>query len=118
MQAPVGSVDEKKRLPTRKTVARVGVSLHFHQLFLLEIFIDKQYKAVGKAAEVKVTQGSYPGWFEMVDHTINPVTLKVSLTLLTTDDKCTRHATLALAACYQLVQSILQIGFALAKKVG
>ena len=32
------------------------------------------------------------------------------------DDKCTRHATLV--ACYQLVQSTLKIGFALAKKVG
>ena len=29
---------------------------------------------------------------------------------------CTRHATLA--ACYQLAQSVLKIGFALAKKVG
>ena len=35
---------------------------------------------------------------------------------LTTDDECTRHATLA--ACYQLVQSVLKIGFVLAKKVG
>ena len=35
---------------------------------------------------------------------------------LTTDDECTRHETLA--ACYQLAQSILKIGFALAKKVG
>ena len=35
---------------------------------------------------------------------------------LTTDDECTRHATLA--ARYQLAQSILKIGFALAKKVG
>ena len=35
---------------------------------------------------------------------------------LTTDDECTCHATLA--ARYQLVQSILKIGFALAKKVG
>ena len=35
---------------------------------------------------------------------------------LTTDDECTRHATLA--ARYQLVQSVLKIGFALAKKVG
>ena len=34
---------------------------------------------------------------------------------LTTDDEYTRHATLA--ACYQLVQSVLKIGFALAKKV-
>ena len=35
---------------------------------------------------------------------------------LTTDDKCTRHATLA--ARHQLAQSVLKIGFALAKKVG
>ena len=35
---------------------------------------------------------------------------------LTTDDACTHHATLS--ACYQLVQSVLKIGFALAKKVG
>ena len=35
---------------------------------------------------------------------------------LTTDDECTRHATLA--TCYQLAQSILKIGFALAKKAG
>ena len=34
----------------------------------------------------------------------------------TIDDECTRHATLA--ACYQLAQSVLKIGFALAKKVG
>ena len=40
-------------------------------------------------------------------HVINP---------LTTDDECTRHATLGV--CYQLAQSILNIGFALAKKVG
>ena len=33
----------------------------------------------------------------------------------TTDDKCTCHATLA--ACNQLVQSVLKIGFALAKKL-
>ena len=31
---------------------------------------------------------------------------------LTTDDECTRHAT----GCYQLAQSILKIGFALAKR--
>ena len=35
---------------------------------------------------------------------------------LTTDDECTRPETLA--ACYQLVQSVLKIGFALAKKAG
>ena len=34
---------------------------------------------------------------------------------LTSDDKCTCHATFA---CYQLVQSILKIGFVLAKKAG
>ena len=34
---------------------------------------------------------------------------------LTTDDECTRHENLA--ACYQLVQSVLKIGFALAKMV-
>ena len=33
---------------------------------------------------------------------------------LTTDDECTRHA--SLAACYQLAQSVLKIGFALAKR--
>ena len=35
---------------------------------------------------------------------------------LTTDDECTLHATLA--ACYQLAQSVLKVGFALAKKAG
>ena len=35
---------------------------------------------------------------------------------LTTDDECTCYATLA--ACHQLVQSILKINFVLAKKVG
>jgi len=35
---------------------------------------------------------------------------------LTTDDECTRHATLA--THYQLAQSILKIGLALAKKAG
>ena len=39
-----------------------------------------------------------------------------SINPLTTDDECTRHATLA--ARYQLAQSILKIGFALAKKAG
>ena len=34
---------------------------------------------------------------------------------LITDDECTRHETLA--AHYQLAQSVLKIGFALAKKV-
>ena len=34
----------------------------------------------------------------------------------TTDDKCTHHATLA--AYYQLSQSLLKIGFVLAKRVG
>ena len=34
----------------------------------------------------------------------------------TTDDECTRHATLATP--YQLAQSVLKIGFALPKKVG
>ena len=33
---------------------------------------------------------------------------------LTTDDECTRHATLV--ACYQLAQSVLKTGFVLAKK--
>ena len=36
--------------------------------------------------------------------------------LLTTDDAIWRRLTLA--ACYQLAQSILKIGFALAKKAG
>ena len=31
-------------------------------------------------------------------------------------DECARHETLA--ACYQLAQSVLKIGFALPKKVG
>ena len=35
---------------------------------------------------------------------------------LTTDDECTCHETLA--ACYHLAQSVLKIGFALAKKAG
>ena len=34
---------------------------------------------------------------------------------LTTDDEYTHHATLA--ACYQLAQSVLKIGFALTKRV-
>ena len=38
------------------------------------------------------------------------------ITPLTTDDECTHHA--SLAACYQLAQSVLKIGFSLAKKVG
>ena len=33
-----------------------------------------------------------------------------------TDDECTRHATLT--ACYQLAQSVLKIGSALAERVG
>ena len=33
-----------------------------------------------------------------------------------TNDECTRHATLA--ACYQLAESVLKIGFTLAKKGG
>ena len=40
----------------------------------------------------------------------------VSYPALTTDDKCTHHATLA--TCYHLAKSALKISFALAKKVG
>ena len=47
------SADEKKRVPTGKTIARGN--LGFHCSFLLEIFIDKQSKAVGKGAEIKAT---------------------------------------------------------------
>ena len=47
---------------------------------------------------------------------LRPVKYFYTKYLLTTDDECTRHATLA--ACYQLAQSVLKIGFALAKKVG
>ena len=43
----------------------------------------------------------------LMENTVNP---------LTTDDKCTCHATLA--ACYQLAQSVLKIGFAIANKGG
>ena len=42
----------------------------------------------------------------------------VQLNPLTTYDECTHHATLAACYVYQLAQSILKIGFALAKKVG
>ena len=42
--------------------------------------------------------------------------LTCSMNPLTTDDEYTCHATLA--ACYQLAQSVLKIGFALAKKAG
>ena len=42
--------------------------------------------------------------------------LLININPLTTDDECTCHATLA--ACYQLAQSDLKIGFTLAKKVG
>ena len=54
------SADEK-RLPTSKTIARgnlVGLPLHFRLLFLLEILIDKQHKAVCKGTEIKATQVS------------------------------------------------------------
>ena len=39
----------------------------------------------------------------------------IALNPLTTDDKCIHHPTLA--TCYQLAQSVLKVGFALAKKV-
>ena len=55
------SADEIKRLPTSKTIARGnlhGLPLCFRLLLLLEIFIDKQCKAVGKDAETKATQVS------------------------------------------------------------
>ena len=48
--------------------------------------------------------------------TANKNFLLLTFNPLTTDDECTRHETLA--ACYQLAQSVLKIGFALAKKVG
>ena len=41
---------------------------------------------------------------------------EIVLNPITTDDKCTHHATLA--TCYQLAQFVLKIGFALAKKDG
>ena len=44
------------------------------------------------------------------------LTTGITCSPLTTDDECTCHATLA--AYYQLAQSILKIGFVLAKKVG
>ena len=50
---------------------------------------------------------------------VEPIFVPHSVVLanpLTTGDECTRHETLA--ACYQLAQSVLRIGFALAKKVG
>ena len=42
------SVEQKKRLPTSKTIA--GGNLAFHCIYIysvLEVFIDKQCKAVG-----------------------------------------------------------------------
>ena len=45
-----------------------------------------------------------------------PVLLGYSFNPLTTNDECTSHP--ILAACYQLVQSILEIGSVLAEGVG
>ena len=48
------SADEIKRLPTSKTIARGNLGFHcasVRLLFLLEIFIDKQRKAVGPGNE-------------------------------------------------------------------
>ena len=59
MRTPVESVDEKGlhvHVPTGKTITRSN--LGFHLPFLLEIFIDKQYKAVGQGAEIKATHAS------------------------------------------------------------
>ena len=38
-------IEEKKRLPTSKTITRV--LLHFHLPFLMEIFNDEHCKTVG-----------------------------------------------------------------------
>ena len=48
------SADEKKRLPTNKTIARGNWGFHCtsNLAFLLEIFIDKQHKAVGQSTEI------------------------------------------------------------------
>ena len=43
---PVESVDEKKRLSSQE-VTWGSIALQFRLPFLLEIFIDKQHKAVG-----------------------------------------------------------------------
>ena len=51
--------------------------MYFRLPILLEIFIDKQRKAVGQGAEIKATQVS--GW--ILTSTIDHVTLKVSLAL-------------------------------------
>ena len=51
-------VDEKKQLPTGKTITRGNLGFHCASVcsFCLEIFIDKQLKAVGNGTEIKAAQ--------------------------------------------------------------
>ena len=54
---------------------------------------------------------------ELKQHTFGHNNISVfTVTPLTIDDKCTNHATLAV--CYQLAQTVLKIGFVLAKEDG
>ena len=53
VRASMELADEKKRLPTGKKPP-----LCFRLLFLLDIFIDKGCKDVGKGTEIKATQVS------------------------------------------------------------
>ena len=62
----------------------VLLSVHFRLAFLrflLEIFIDKQHKAVGQSTKTKATQASLLGWLHVTylqHHAIDHVALKVS----------------------------------------
>ena len=53
VRAPMELADKKKRLPTGKPSQEVTWAST--ALFLLQIFIDKQHKAVGKGTEIKAS---------------------------------------------------------------
>ena len=74
---PLKLVDKKKRLPTSKTIAKGNLGFHCTSVcsFLLEIFIDKQHKAVGQGAEIKSTQASQLGWFGTVNSNVMQSTM-------------------------------------------
>ena len=56
-------------------------------------------------------------WIELAGESVHlPFCKAVCFNPLTTDDAIWRRLTLA--ACYQLAQSVLKIGFVLAKKAG
>ena len=69
--------------------------------------VDGLAKSIGLQTNSRLLQVCVQLYMSWADYGVNP---------LTTDDECTRHATLT--ACYQFAQSVLKTGSALAERVG